>query len=105
MCDEFIIADPFLGETVVSGETWHLMEYLLTTEEMMDPTSFLEEESPGVCESLSWGQWEEQVGRKRKQSDGVENHHHLPAGLAKSANITQDKTSQPTKMQRREQGQ
>lgn len=79
------------------------MEYLLMTEDMMDPTSFLEEESPGVCESLSWGQWGgggEQAGRKRKQAE----HHHLPAGLAKSANVTQDKTSQPTKMQRREQG-
>lgn len=82
------------------------MEYLLMTDEMMDPTSFLDEESPGVCESLSWGQWssngDQTVGKKRKQVDGGDNHH-LPAGLAKSVSVAQDKTSQPTKMQRRDQ--
>lgn len=76
------------------------------TDEMMDPTSFLDEESPGVCESLSWGQWssngDQTSGKKRKQMDGGDNHH-LPAGLAKSVNVAQDKTSQPTKIQRREQ--
>uniref|UniRef100_A0A1B6GEK0 Grh/CP2 DB domain-containing protein n=1 Tax=Cuerna arida TaxID=1464854 RepID=A0A1B6GEK0_9HEMI len=82
------------------------MEYLLMTDEMMDPTSFLDEESSGVCESLSWGQWQttgdQTTGKKRKQMDEAESHH-LPAGLAKSANIAQDKTSQPTKLQRHEQ--
>lgn len=75
------------------------------TDEMMDPTSFLDEESPGVCESLSWGQWpsDQTVTKKRKQVDGGDNNHHLPAGLAKSVSVAQDKTSQPTKMQRREQ--
>lgn len=81
------------------------MEYLLMTDEMMDPTSFLEEESPGVCESLSWGQWgggepEQTTGKKRKSADGEP--HHLPAGLAKSASIAQDKSSQPIKVQRRD---
>ncbi|KAG8297784.1 hypothetical protein J6590_026940 [Homalodisca vitripennis] len=83
-----------------------LMEYLLMTDEMMDPTSFLDEESSGVCESLSWGQWQttgdQTTGKKRKQMDEAESHH-LPAGLAKSVNIAQDKTSQPTKLQRHEQ--
>lgn len=74
------------------------------TDEMMDPTSFLEEESQGVCDGLGWGHWggeaDQVPSKKRKSPDGE--LHHLPAGLAKSVSVAQDKTSPPSKVQRRD---
>lgn len=49
------------------------MEFLLMADDMIDPSSFLEEESAGTENDLNWCQWSSShngdggnVGRKRK---------------------------------------
>jgi len=70
------------------------MEYLLMTDEMMDP-SFLDEEPTGVC----WDQWTpggETAGKSVKRKQAAADGDHKIGG-------SPDKTGNPTKIQRREQ--
>jgi hypothetical protein len=71
------------------------MEYLLMTDDVMDP-SFLDEDTPGVCWAAQWTPEREQKAGKRKQPEGDEGQTLAPG--------SQDKSGQPAKIHRREHG-
>lgn len=80
------------------------MEFLLMSDEMIDPSSFLDEVTPGVGSDLNWGSWNSvnnsstAMGKKRKHFEESQN---LLSGTNKTTMaISQEKST--SKIQHRE---